>query len=128
VKARVLPHEEWHRLPEYMDPVLATMRPSQSRVCVVEDEAGAIVGRATIYPVWFVEDLWVDPAHRRQIRVGRRLWRLIKRALRELGVQTVASTFSDSPEVPALVVRQSLQAEVLPPMVAWTVKELETWR
>jgi len=119
--ARILPFEEWHRLPEYMDPALMEMRPGQSRVCVIENKAGEIVGRWLLYPALLAEDLWIDPRYRRRIGVGRRLWRLMRSAARDLGFRRVVSAPMD--DGIRLVTHPSVRAERLPPMVTYPVDE-----
>jgi hypothetical protein len=119
VISRVLPFEEWHKLPEYMDPVLQEMRPGQSRVCVVEDENGNIIGRWMLYPALMAEDLWIDPSYRRKTSVARRLWSAMRAAASELGFARVVSAPMD--DGIRLVTHPSVRAEPLPPMVTYPV-------
>ncbi len=90
--SRILPFEEWHRLPEYMDPVLMEAKPSQSRMCVVEDDHGQIIGRSMLYPILCAEDVWIDPAYRGSPIVARPLWRLMHTAAHDLGFRHMMST------------------------------------
>lgn len=83
--ARVLPIEEWDRLPEYMDPVLMQAKPSQSAMCVVENDEGEIVARWLLYPALLAEDAWIDPRYRRHAGVARKLWRVVTESARRLG-------------------------------------------
>lgn len=89
--ARVLPIEEWDRLPEYMDPVLMNAKPGASAMCVVEDN-GEIVARWLLYPVLYAEDLWIAPAYRKRSSVTVRLWRLVHRSAARLGFSWLVST------------------------------------
>ena len=119
--ARVLDYAEWDRLPDYMDPVLMRIRPVESRVCVVENDQGEIVARWLLYPALLAEDLWIHPDYRKRVSVGRKLWRLVQSAARELGfTQMVSSVMTD--DVRALVTHPSMQSAVLPPMVVYPVK------
>ena len=118
--ARMLPIEEWDRLPEYMDPVLMRVRPCESRMCVVEDDHGEIVGRVLLYPIWLAEDAWVREDVRGNPGVGRQLLRVVRQAATELGVDVVASALGSADAVTLLHDR----AEPLPPMVAFSVKGL----
>ena len=121
--ARVLPYEEWSRLPEYMDPVTTTVTPSTARMCVVEDDAGEIVARWMVYTVCFAEDLWVRPSCRRRAGVWKLLWRQVHRAATELGFGTVLST-AWTPEAVSLLEHPSVGAELWPaPLMAFPVKE-----
>lgn len=119
--ARVLEFEEWSRLPEYMDEVLKTLRPSTSRMCVVENEQGDIVARWLLYPALLAEDLWIDPRYRGKVSVGRKLWRLMHRAAAGLGFARVVSAVVDKELMP-LVAHPKLGAEALPLMVTFPVR------
>ena len=120
--ARVLPFEEWEKLPEYMDPVTMTLLPGRSRVCVVEHE-GEIIARWMLYPILLAEDLWIDPRYRKQVGVGRRLWRLAQSAAKELGFGHLVSA-AVTEDAQQLVAHPFLRSEVLPgPLVAYPVKE-----
>lgn len=119
--ARVLDYAEWDRLPDYMDPVLTQIRPGQSRMCVVENDQGEIVARWLLYPALLAEDLWIHPDYRKRVSVGRKLWRLVQSAARELGFSEMVSTVMTD-DVSALVAHPSLRTGLLPPMVAYTVK------
>lgn len=123
--ARVLDYTEWDRLPGYMDEVLVHLRPGTSRICVVENEQGEIVGRWALYPVLFAEDLWIHPDHRQKVSVGRQLWRLVHRCAAELGFTRMVSTITDG-ELAGLVARAG--AETMPAMVTYPVRELSSWR
>lgn len=111
--ARVLPYEEWHKIPEHMDPVLVGLRPGQSRICVVENEQGEIVARWLLYPVLFAEDLWVHPDYRQRVSVGRKLWRLVHRAATELGFGHLLVTAMDQ-EIRDLLAHPGVRSERMP--------------
>jgi len=91
VKARVLPPEEWSRLDgTEMRVLLPFLKTSSAKVLVVEQD-GEIVGRWLATPIWHVEGLWIDPAHRGLSGVARRLWAGMRRALRAEGVDGVVT-------------------------------------
>lgn len=99
--ARVLPFEEWERLPESLDAILAEMRPGTSRVCVVE-ENGEIVGRWLLVPTMNAHCLEIAPRKRKTARVGLHLLNLMKDTVRSLGFDQVV-TASDSDDVTRLL-------------------------
>jgi len=117
----VLPFEEWHRLPEYLDPVLVEARPGHTRICVIENEQGEIVARWLLYPALLAEDLWIDPRYRQKASVGRKLWRLMHSAAAGLGFARVVSAVVDTEMLP-MVAHPRLGAEMLPTMVTFPVR------
>lgn len=117
--ARVLPYEEWSKLPEYMDPVLIELTPKTCRMCVVEHD-GEIIGRWLLYPALFAEDLWVHPDYRKRVSVGRKLWRLVHRCAAELGFVRMVSSITDE-SMAGLVARAG--GETMPTMVTYPVRE-----
>lgn len=111
--SRILPIEEWDRLPEYMDDVTMRLRPCQTRVCVVEDDAGNIIGRSMLYPTLYAEDTWIDPAYRKHPAVARHLWGLMHTAAADLGFEFMVSTVL-SEDAKALLLRPEVRGEVMP--------------
>lgn len=110
--SRILPFEEWHLLPDSLDPILVGMRPGVSRVLVVEDQ-GAIVGHWLLFPVLHAECIYIAPAYRKTGGVARRLLRLLKHGARSLGFDRVW-TASDSPDVTALLAHPRLGGVPVP--------------
>jgi hypothetical protein len=108
---RVLNYEEWHRLPEELDPILADLSPVKSRVCVIEED-GEIVARWILMPVLMAECVWIAPA-RRGTRVGLRLLDLMKRTARSLGFERVRVA-SVSASVTKLLANPKLRTEPVP--------------
>lgn len=104
---RVLPREEWYRLPDAESAAIAHQLPPSAQVLVVEDD-GQIVGSWMLLLVPHVECLWVAPSHRKRGGVFRRLLA----GMRRLAPATRVVTASVSPEVDALLMRYG--AEPLP--------------
>ncbi|MCX6550360.1 MAG: hypothetical protein NTY02_05015 [Acidobacteria bacterium] len=96
-QARLLAPEEWPRLAGTELAFLAD--PStpirQAQVVVVEDAQGAIIGTWALLPVWHVEGLWVDAAHRGTGSVLRRLVHAMRGMAHAHGVTTIVTTAID---------------------------------
>lgn len=71
---RLLPPEEWHRLPAVIGDLLPHMVPEDVQVVVIEDATGAIVGTWTAARMVHLEGLWIAPEHRGRPSVARRLY------------------------------------------------------
>jgi N-acetylglutamate synthase-like GNAT family acetyltransferase len=99
--ARVLPVEEWHRMDEALDPLLAELSPVQSRICVVEED-GEIVARWLLYPQLHAECIWIAPQKRKTGRVGLYLLSLMQRTAKTLGFSRVI-TGSETEDVTKLL-------------------------
>ncbi len=69
--SRILPPEEWPRLPDGAT-VWPLMDPARGQILVVEED-GAIVGTLTLLQVTHAECLWIAPSHRRRFGVMKRL-------------------------------------------------------
>ena len=85
---RLLPRDEWHRL---KGTLLETVTPSlrhDAQIVVVED-GDRIVGCWALMPVYHAEGLWVDPAYRTKVSVGRRLLDGMTRIVRDGGIREV---------------------------------------
>ena len=79
---RVLPPDEWQRLPEADLPaLLAYVAPEDVQVMVVEDR-GQIVGCWAVLRMTHVEGLWIAPEYRGHVGVARRLLTATVRAAR----------------------------------------------
>ncbi len=62
--ARVLPHDQWHRLDgTELHSVYPHLDPHVTKIVVVESE-GVIVACWSLFPVHHVEGIWVHPSHR----------------------------------------------------------------
>jgi len=110
--SRVLPVEEWSRMPESLDPLIMSLAPGSCRVLVVEDD-GEIVGRWILFPVLHAEAVDIAPAYRKRGGVARRLLSLMYRSARELGFDRVW-TASDSEDVTRILAHPSLGAVPVP--------------
>lgn len=110
--ARVLPVEEWHRMDESLDPILAGLSPIKSRVCVVEED-GEIVARVLLFPVLHAECLWVAPSKRKKGSALRRLWELTKRQAVACGFDRVWGA-SDSEHMTRLLAHPKLGGIPIP--------------
>lgn len=110
--SRVLPFEEWDRLPEHLAPLIAALRPSDCRVLVVEDN-GEIVGRWILFPMLHAEAIEIAPSHRKKGSVARRLLQLMYRSAKELGFDRVW-TASDDAEVTKVLAHPMLNAVPIP--------------
>ena len=110
--SRILPFEEWDRLPEYMDPIIASMSPGSCRICVVED-AGDIVGHLLLFPVLHAEGLWIAPQHRKRVSVLRHLLTRMKSGARSLGFDRVWGA-SDSDEMTRILAHVKLDGRLVP--------------
>lgn len=119
---RELPPAEWERLAgTELGPMRLLLRPETTRVLVVEDESGAIVGAWSLMCAWHVEGLWIDPAHQGKGSVGRRLLTTMQRWILETGSRCVL-TASASASVSGLLAH--IGASVVPGQTwLWSVKE-----
>jgi len=89
--SRILPSEEWPRLAgTEAESVWPHFDPARVQVLVVEQD-GAIVGTWVLMNVLHAECLWIAPSHRGLASVARRLWTLMQRTARTLGVPAVAT-------------------------------------
>lgn len=72
---RLLPPEEWARLEGTLTGASwRRLDPEQAQVLVCEDH-GTIVASAALFQVWHLEGLWVAPAYRGRVALGRRFLR-----------------------------------------------------
>ena len=110
---RVLPRDEWHRLPSESDipKALPYLRPEDVQVVVVERD-GEIVATWAVLRVVQLEGVWIAPAYRKRASVARRLMRATLDLARTL-TPYWAFTGSQSAEVSALLT-QHLGATRLP--------------
>lgn len=100
MRSRILPREEWGRLAD--GPVseagllelLSQIDPTDAEVRVVEDEAGQIVGCVSLVRLTHLEGAWIDPRHRGNAGIGRRLLRQAQEAARSRTGWVLASTMS----------------------------------
>jgi hypothetical protein len=99
---RILPEEEWPRLPGEAAKAWETFGP-ETRVFVVEDR-GEIVATWAAIPTVHMECLWVKPSHRGLAGVVLRLFRGLREIAAEFGVAGVV-TSSLSPTVTDLIRR-----------------------
>jgi N-acetylglutamate synthase-like GNAT family acetyltransferase len=120
--ARELPQEEWSRLaPTELAQVWPLLKPGSTRILVVEDETGTIVGCWALAQILHVEGLWIAPAHRSTGHVARHLLRTMQQWIREQDVSAVV-TASMSPDVSNYL--QRIGASELPGQAyIWPMKE-----
>jgi len=84
-----LTRAEWGRLAGTpLEAVLATL-PADTRIVVVEDDAGAIVGQWACIRYVHVEGIWIAEAHRRTGSVQGRLLRAMRQVARSWGATVV---------------------------------------
>lgn len=103
--SRVLPFEEWGRLADTdLGPCLGAMQehPEKVQVLVVEDD-GVIVAHWAVLFVLHAEGIWIAPAYRKRVGVGRRLWKAMHEAARTVGAERFW-TCADRLEVRRLIV------------------------
>jgi hypothetical protein len=101
--SRVLEPEEWPRLKgTELEQVWPHLNPEMTRILVVEDDYGVIVGCWALVRVWHVEGLWIDPKHRVKASVGRRLLTGMKRLARAVGAKVLV-TASVSEDVTQMI-------------------------
>lgn len=114
-RARVLPVEEWGRLAHTeLGPVVeaGALDPVWSRVVVVEDSEGRIVGTWSFYYALHADGVWVDPARRGRAGVARRLLDAGLALAEALGARSVV-TGALNPQVERLLTKH-LGATPLP--------------
>ena len=100
---RELPPQEWPRLSHTgLGPVLPVLDPRYTKVAVVEDEEGTIVGCWAALLLVHAEGLWVAEPYRGRTVVARRLWRAMRRVVGPWGAHRVV-TGADTPTIAALL-------------------------
>lgn len=85
---RLLPRAEYHRLAGTLLESAVAVLPAESVVVAVEDD-GQLVACGALYPVWHLDGVWIAPAYRQRVSVGRRLLRGLRGALQTLHVPEV---------------------------------------
>lgn len=119
--SRVLPPSEWPRLVgTELEAVWPTLDPERARIAVVED-GDRIVGCWSIFPVFHVECVWVDPTHRRGGRVALKLMRLMRQLAELAGVRSVM-TAAATPSIEHLI--RHLHGVPVPPHFVLPVEGL----
>lgn len=98
--SRILPAEEWDRLPTE---VTHTLNPDFSYVAVVEMD-GEIVARWAALNTVHLEGLFIEEAHRQHPAVARQLMTTMFQTLKGVGVVSVVTIIQD-PGVQALAER-----------------------
>jgi hypothetical protein len=94
---RTLPASDWSRL-DGIDGPLPDLNPDVSRVLVVEDADGQIIGRWLLLIVPMAEGIWIHPDHQKRGVVAAKLLKAMGAALAEFG-SDVAVTFAASEDV-----------------------------
>lgn len=84
---RLLPADEWHRLPVDAE-IPLTLDPARNAIVVTEQD-GAITGCVVLMTVLHAEFLWVAPAYRGRVSVIRRLRDRIAADASAMGAPTV---------------------------------------
>lgn len=92
--ARILPPEEWNRLP---DEVTRALHPLHSVVIVVEDLAGDIVARWVAMNQVYMEGLFIEEHARKNPAVAGRLLTLMMGTLRALGASSILTLVQETP-------------------------------
>jgi len=102
---RELPRSEWARLAgtELAPAIAADVFPADTRLVVVEDDAGAIVGAWAVIRYVHVEGLWIAPTHRGRGRVLRHLLAGMRDVARSWGAAAVW-TAAQTADVARLIV------------------------
>lgn len=100
---RLLPPEEWSKLPGELGEVRDHLDPARAMVVVVEDGM-EIVGCWALLSTLHAEGVWVAPAHRGRVGVARRLVDGLFLAARQLGAKTVI-TGASTPAVERLLTK-----------------------
>lgn len=103
---RVLPEAEYPRLTASGSPIggILDTLPAGSRVLVVEDEQGTIVGSWAAIPYLHVEGVWVAPQSRKRGAVARRLLQGMAETVADMGHAAVwTSVAANDAETKALI-------------------------
>lgn len=104
-RARVLPPDEWQRLGLHPDALPAD--PSCALILVVENEAGAIIGRWFAYNTVVLEGLAIAPDYQKHPGVAARLLQTMTAELIDRGVPQ-AITLIQTEDVARLAERHGL--------------------
>lgn len=71
--SRILPPEEWSKLAgTLLDGPARTLDPATTQIVVVE-HGERIIGCAALWMMPHLDGVWIDPAYRQRISIGRRL-------------------------------------------------------
>src|SRR5678816_4442085 len=90
MRMRELPREEWDaKLVGTEVGPFAQQLPPESKLIVVEDELGRVVGTWAVMRYVHVEGLWIEPSHRKHGRVGAYLMRGMREAANAFGAASV---------------------------------------
>ncbi len=100
----VLRQDEWPMLAGTPLDEVVLMLPPDTRVIVVQDEAGAVVGQWAVIRYVHLEALWIAPEHQKRGAVGRRLLTMAKRVAQSWGA-TAVWTAAMTDDVRALLAR-----------------------
>ena len=90
MRARILPPEEWGRLPIHTSAVLDQIPPEDVEVRVVEKD-GEIVGCAARLRLTHLEGAWIAPEERGNAGVGRQLIRAMLESIEDEAMVLAAS-------------------------------------
>ena len=96
MKVRILPPEEWGRLPEDVAAFCATLRPEDVAPVVVED-SGVIVGRLLVMRLPHLEDWWLAKEHYGNAGVTRALLQAAMAKAQEWGSANVMANAEPGP-------------------------------
>src|SRR6185369_10825009 len=90
MRSRILPPEEWHRLVgTEAEKMFPHMNPEETRVMVVEDDAGEIAATWSLVRVVHAEFLWCAPKYRGSFGVAKRLLRIMRETAAAWNVSSV---------------------------------------
>lgn len=119
---RELPFDEWDRLSgTELETIRGVLDPQRARVLVVETDEGDIIGCWALFAAIHTEGFWIEPSHRKQGGVARRLLLTMREWLKVEGVRAVMTAAHDT-EMAAYLTR--LGATELPGVhYVWPVKE-----
>jgi len=91
MRQRLLPREEWHRLPEQALRDVAQDLPQGTNIIVIEVD-GEIIANWMLMPTWRLEGMYCAPEYRRHAGVARRMLVSMRQLMNVLGVRTVFTT------------------------------------
>jgi len=102
--ARELPRADWHRLADTPIAAVCATLPADTRMIVVEDRDGVIVGTWAMIRYVHAEGVWIAPAHQKRGSVAGRLLRAMRDVAHSWGAPVVLTAAVDD-EVRSLIAK-----------------------